>query len=62
MDNQPEPPPETDVEAAVRRVRIDVSWRQWALERALLSNHSHEPLKDVMAQADTILAWMFQKL
>jgi hypothetical protein len=57
----PEVKPETEIEAAVRRVRNEIGWRQWALDHALIARDRSKPLDAAFVDAEAMLAWMFKK-
>jgi hypothetical protein len=54
-------PPEPEGEAAMRRLGIYVEWRKWALQTALNRASNTQTLTGILADADTIVAWMFKE-
>jgi hypothetical protein len=47
---------------ADRRLKINLAWRQWAFEHALLTVANKSDLGAVFINANAIMAWMFGKL
>jgi hypothetical protein len=47
---------------AMRRLEIEVSWRQWALDCAFLNVANRGDLEAVFIEAEAILGWTLKKL